>query len=49
MKNVLEWIKDILIAVVIAALILVFLKPIMKTFLAGMGQTGLLSRKDSFC
>lgn len=28
MKNVLEWIKDILIAVVIAALILVFLKPI---------------------
>ena len=28
MKNVLEWIKDILIAVVIAGLILVFLKPI---------------------
>lgn len=28
MKNVLEWIKDILIAVVIAALVLVFLKPI---------------------
>ena len=28
MKNVLEWIKDILIAVVIAALILIFLKPI---------------------
>ncbi len=28
MKKVLEWIKDILIAVVIAALILVFLKPI---------------------
>ena len=28
MKNALEWLKDILIAVVIAALILVFLKPI---------------------
>jgi len=28
MKNVLEWIKDILIAVAIAALVLVFLKPI---------------------
>lgn len=28
MKNVLEWIKDILIAVVIAALVLAFLKPI---------------------
>ncbi len=28
MKNILEWVKDILIAVAIAALILVFLKPI---------------------
>lgn len=28
MKNILEWVKDILIAVAIAALILIFLKPI---------------------
>ena len=28
MKNILEWVKDILIAVVIAGVILLFLKPI---------------------
>ena len=28
MKNVMEWVKDILIAVVIAAVILTFIKPI---------------------